>query len=195
MKPFKPTPGLAARAICSAVTVQAIQLAPVWVLSRLFDVSFWRALAAWIAVALALGAFAAFYRFVAWRMGGKALATARILHMMREAQFPQRFSKGDTYLYRITEPDYSFSEETRVLAQLLELESDGFRGFTTPRSFAHARRITSVCEAALEAYSPRANAPDDVDEGCRREMSAAQPRRAEAQRSRLIDDALALGVL
>jgi hypothetical protein len=198
MRTLKPSRRLVVLSICSAVIVLAIQLAPVWALSWLLDLSFWRALAVWAAGGLVLWAFTGFYRFVAWRLCGKALATARILHILREAQFPQRFWKGDsfeTYLYRIKDPDYGFTEETRVLAQMLELESDGFTGFTSSRSAIRALRFDGVGEAALEAYSPLASAPNDVREGCIRMAEAAQERRVQEKLSELTDYALAVGAI
>jgi hypothetical protein len=131
-----------------------------WACARFLDESFARVLGLLIAARTFFGIVEGIAGVLYWRMYGKRLLTQQFVEALREGNFPPRYIRWQRfrdYLGRV-EDDEKCSRETRRAATefykaLANIENTGILA---------GMRAHAATEAALELYSPKAKAPNEV---------------------------------
>lgn len=116
---------------------------------------FWTAFGVLIAVRLFFSVIETLGSIVSWRIFGKKLMVDKLLRLLRENNFPKREYRHDNfmgYLSRVEGGPYAESVKTsakEIYFLLATYESMGI---------LLGMRMHAASEAALEAYSPKAEA-------------------------------------
>ena len=120
--------------------------------------AFGLALGVFVTVRLLFGLVEGCGRWLAWRLHDRNLIIGRYVRILRSQQFPRkRYSHDDflTYLSRIQNEE-SYPESMRALAIELEFELTVFE----EAGIVRGARMHAASDAALEIYSPSAEAPE-----------------------------------
>lgn len=122
------------------------------------SVSFWEALVLMVGIRFMIGLVETLGLIFSWQVYGREKAVMNFVAVLHHNEFPGRYSKGDdflNYLARIENDDTldaHVRQAAREMGSLLKMyETIGL---------LQGARMHNVSERALEAYSPRANAPD-----------------------------------
>ena len=95
--------------------------------------------------------------FANWLLFGRRNTIRGFIDVLRENQFPPRFNKHDDFLnYLARIEGGSYSESLKGAAN----EFERVLGAIEAQGIIAGARIHAASEAALEAYSPRQNAPE-----------------------------------
>lgn len=131
----------------------------IWgVMALVPSVSFWEALVLLIGGRFAIGLVETLGLVLSWSVYGREKAVMDFVAVLHHNRFPGRYCKGEdfqNYLARI-ENDDSLDPEVRHSAR----EMGSLLGMYDSVGFLQGARMHNVSERALEAYSPRATAPD-----------------------------------
>jgi hypothetical protein len=122
------------------------------------SVSFWEALVLLIGGRFTIGLVETLGLILSWQIYGREKAVIDFVAVLHHNKFPGRYCKGDdflNYLARI-ENDDTVGAEVRQSAR----EMGSLLGIYESVGILQGARMHNVSERALEAYSPRATAPD-----------------------------------
>jgi hypothetical protein len=122
------------------------------------SVSFWEALVLLIGGRFTIGLVETLGLILSWQIYGREKAVIDFVAVLHHNKFPGRYCKGDdflNYLARI-ENDDTVGAEVRQSAR----EMGSLLGMYESVGILQGARMHNVSERALEAYSPRATAPD-----------------------------------
>ncbi len=117
---------------------------------------FWGAFWVLIAVRLFFGVIETLGGILSWRFYGKKLMINKFLGLLRANNFPKREYQHDdfsAYLARIE--DRGYADSTKTCAKEIGFLLSTFESMGTLQGM----RIHAASEAALEAYSPKSEAP------------------------------------
>lgn len=134
----------------------AVYVVVAWLAANFFDVSMWRALAVLLVARTFFGIVEGAAGVLNWRLWGRRTMVRGFVEVLRSNNFPPRFNRrGDflNYLHRVQDGHYPepLKRAAREFYQLLAtIESQGMLA---------GMRAHAASELALEAYSPKANAP------------------------------------
>jgi hypothetical protein len=122
------------------------------------SVSFWQALLLLIGIRFTIGLVETLGLVLAWRVYGREKAVIDFVALLHYNRFPGRYCKDDDflrYLARI-ENDDTLDPDVRHSGR----EMGSLLGMYESMGMLQGARMHNVSERALEAYSPRSNAPD-----------------------------------
>ncbi|WP_429362916.1 hypothetical protein [Paraburkholderia sp. MM5496-R1] len=118
---------------------------------------FWTALLALIAIRLLFALIDTLGSVLSWRLYGKKAVTDMLLRFLRDNRFPKReYSHDDSLAYfgRIEDGE-QYSEPVKSLAKEMTLVMTVFEH----QGILLGMRTYAAADAALDVYSPRADAP------------------------------------
>lgn len=131
----------------------------IWAVAALVPaVSFWEALVLLVGARFMIGLVETLGLILSWQVYGREKAVMDFVAVLHHNKFPGRYDKGDdflNYLARI-ESDDTLDPHVRHSAR----EMGSLLGMYESVGALQGARMHNVSELALEAYSPRANAPD-----------------------------------
>ena len=120
--------------------------------------SIWGALVLVVGTRFMIGLVETLGLIFSWQVYGREKAVMNFVAVLHHNEFPGRYTKGDDFLHylaRIEDDDAldaHVRQSAREIGSLLKMyETIGL---------LQGARMHNVSERALEAYSPRANAPD-----------------------------------
>jgi hypothetical protein len=118
-----------------------------------------------------------FTAFLQWRLREREIAVANLLRSLRVNGFPQRYYKHDdfsTYICRVRD-DFTVSEAIKWEAKIMETMIAMFEN----SGILAGARWHAASEAALEAYSPKAQAHAFQEQSDKRERLIQECRALE----------------
>lgn len=133
-----------------------------WGGAKVFDVTFIKALTWLIGIRLLFSLVETVGGFLAWRTYGRRKAIDGFLHVLRTNSFPKRAWRYDGFLDYLSgiKDDESARPELRCCARELQTLLGAYENI----GILPGTRMHSASEAALELYSPKAEAPEYVAE-------------------------------
>lgn len=130
-----------------------------WGVTKLDEaLSFWIALGVLVGIRAFFGIVETVGRVLAWRLHGRGKAIEGILEILRANQFPKRKFRDDDFLDYLAgvENDDTVRPELRSTAR----EMHSLIAVSETVGMLAGWRTLSASEAALELYSPKAQAPE-----------------------------------
>jgi hypothetical protein len=135
----------------------AVYVVAAWLIAKIFDASIWRSFGVLVAARLFFGVIEGAAGILNWRLFGRRVTVSRFLEILRSNNCPSRFYQHDdflNYLARI-DGDTNLPESARRAAKVLH----EMLGLFEAQGILIGARMHAASELALEAYSPKANAP------------------------------------
>ncbi len=143
--------------VIAALVSLAVYCAVAWLAAKTLGISFWSALGVLLAARLFFGLVEGLAGIINWRLFGKRQTIAGFLQVLRTNNFPLRYNREDhflSYLARV-EDDEKSSETLRRSAK----DFERVLSLAEQQGVLAGMRMHAASEIALEAYSPRVNAP------------------------------------
>ena len=118
--------------------------------------SFWHAIQLLIIGAIAVSTINWAAGIVSWRLVGRKATILRFLEVFRANEFPPRFTSGGSLFYYLESIGSSCEYPEPLRRAAIDIER--VLSFSEAHGEMMQWRMRSACEAAFEAYSPKAEA-------------------------------------
>jgi hypothetical protein len=122
------------------------------------SVSFWEALVLVIGSRFMIGLVETLGLILSWQVYGREKAVMDFVALLHHNRFPARYNKGDDFLNYLGSIDNDDTLDPDVRQSAREMGS--LLGMYESMGILQGARMHNASERALEAYSPRATAPD-----------------------------------